>query len=482
MCITPGQLKCSLMVTMWNLLIANALTTIVLLYVSLAGCGKTPDESSVVASCDYYASPSGAGNGLSQTSPFKISNFWSKASPGKTMCLLDGIYIGQDSMIDPWTATAFPSESNSIKGTSSNPITIKALNEGKVLIDGQSMRTPIKLLFNDWFVVEGINARNGNNDPNDNGSVVRVGSNNTIVRRVVAWDAGDTNAPLVGVTGDQNLLEDVAAFGIARKVFDSAQGGDFTTCRRCWGRWEGSHFLGPKHTFTLTYNNYDMTIENSIGAWSGEKMMQSYSLKCTTGDTSLACNQAFTNFDVDQPGGIFSLDRIDPPNPQDARSQILGSIAYLESSDRFQGDALILVGNNTVGALGLFNTVAFIEPGSHSTINTIKLENGQGNYFATGLTSVGGSGMTIANPPWNPSQIAQGQTVAEVGSIFVGVNGANVCKRYKDRVLTKEPLWPWPMDQRIHEAMFQAGRTPFYVTEKIEAMFGPIPSECKSAN
>jgi hypothetical protein len=71
--------------------------------------------------CTYYASPTGNGNGLSQSSPFKIADFWSKASPGKTLCLLDGTYRGSDSMIDP---------PDGLSGTAGNPITVRALNEG----------------------------------------------------------------------------------------------------------------------------------------------------------------------------------------------------------------------------------------------------------------------------------------------------------------------------------------------------------------
>ena len=52
------------------------------------------DVAARAATCDYYASPSGTGNGLSSSSPFKISSFWPVASAGKTLCLLDGTYTG----------------------------------------------------------------------------------------------------------------------------------------------------------------------------------------------------------------------------------------------------------------------------------------------------------------------------------------------------------------------------------------------------
>ena len=31
-------------------------------------------------------------------------------------------------------------------------------------------------------------------------------------------------------------------------------------------------------TYTLAYNNYNMTCENCIGTWSGERMKQTYTL------------------------------------------------------------------------------------------------------------------------------------------------------------------------------------------------------------
>jgi hypothetical protein len=368
------------------------------------------------------------------------------------------------------------------KGTQTAPITIKALNEGKVVIDGQGVRTPIWLYDNDWTIIEGVNARNGSTRLGEGeGAVVRIGASNVIVRRVVAWDSGDTNEGIVSVHFAQNvLLEDVAAFGIGRKVFESSQEGNGTTCRRCWGRWEGSHFIGPKHTYTLAYNNYDMTIENSIGTWSGEKMKQSYALVCDPRDPAPPpdCGKTFNNYEVDQPVGIFSLDNIDGSN-KNANGKILGSIAYVTASDTFKREALIAVG--VVAALEVSNVVAYIQPGSHSGTNTIQLIDGLGNsLIARNITSVGGMGMRISNH-WQTSQLEQGATTSTVGNIFTGSGEATVCKRYKDRVLTNEPLWPWPMDQRIYDAMVQAGRTPFYVTQTIEAIFGPIPSECRSA-
>jgi hypothetical protein len=61
--------------------------------------------------------------------------------------------------------------------------------------------------------------------------------------------------------------------------------------------------------------------------------------------------------------------------------------------------------------------------------------------------------------------------------------------------VTNEPLWPWPMNQRIKDATASAGpykgpcptciggratRRPTDVTADIQALLGPIPSVCRS--
>src|SRR5262245_47422996 len=80
------------------------------------------------ASCTHYASPNGTGSGLSSSQPFKIANFWPLAKAGRTLCLLDGKYTGSASMINP---------PQNLSGTASAPITVRALNDGKVTINGQ---------------------------------------------------------------------------------------------------------------------------------------------------------------------------------------------------------------------------------------------------------------------------------------------------------------------------------------------------------
>src|SRR5262245_40371407 len=109
-----------------------------------AGNGGAP------AVCDFYASPTGSGDGTSPASPFQIQNFWDVVTPGKSLCLLDGTYQGDANMINP------PWE---LSGADGQPITITAQHDGGALLDGEFARTPVALVNNNWFVLDGFSAK-----------------------------------------------------------------------------------------------------------------------------------------------------------------------------------------------------------------------------------------------------------------------------------------------------------------------------------
>jgi hypothetical protein len=445
-----------------RLLIRSTLFTTLVILMTGARAGA--------ASCTHYASPTGTGNGSSASQPFKIANFWSVAQPGDTLCLLDGQYTGSTSMINP---------PQNRSGTASARITVRALNDGKVWINGQGSNIPVRLSHNNYFVIEGINASN---------SVATVvtlsNSNNNMVRRVAAWDAADGNHSVFGIHyGSHNLLEDVAGWGIARKIYESSQNGNYTTIRRAWGRWEGSHVVGPKMTYTLAYNNVNMIVENAIGTWSGERMKQTYVLldyygKPWTGNGA----GTYTNYAVDQPYGIFGVDALTGTD-KNARNKLLGSIAYLRGSDRFPPSQMVFV--TKLDSMELTHTTAYIEPGTHTGKRPFALYNLQSsvgvNLIARNLTSIGGASSYFGSE-WKRSGIAEGGILSAVVNAFTAnTSGANLCYRYHDGVLTTKPLWPWPMNQRIIDATVQSGRAAVDVTATVEKMLGAIPTVCKLA-
>jgi hypothetical protein len=434
-------------------------------------------QAAPTTSCTHYASPTGSGNGLSQSSPFQIVNFWSVAQPGHTLCLLDGTYTGANSMIDP---------TDGLSGTAGNYITVRALNDGGVTLNADNVygRKPIDLKFNHYFIVEGVNAHSSGG-----AGVSVVDTHDVIIRRIVSWDARDGTGADSSSTGgnfhglftwrsNNILFEDVALFGTARKQFEPQQSYNITV-RRMWAEWNQNSIAtfgdSPKMTATLNYNSDHITLENAIGTWN-----TIYSVSC--------CKYA-----------IFGQDANTSWNTWNVNLRLLGSIAYIEKDDATPPSRLAWgnVGSYPYSNMYYTDLVAYAGPGTNSSTITIDLDGVSSSKEATYgtqevpnslvaeyLTSIGGSGPAYVSgdKPWIVNKAQQGATVSDVSSIWDAnkTTGARLCHRYVDGVLTNQPLWPWPMNQRIIDAMTSAGRTPEDITAKMEQLFGTIPAECKS--
>jgi hypothetical protein len=231
-------------------------------------------------------------------------------------------------------------------------------------------------------------------------------------------------------------------------------------------------------TYTLAYNNYNTICENCLGTWSGNRMHQSYTLLGYDGKPWLRKGQLvhYNDYAVDYPHGIFSTDRLDK-SPH-ANTKLLGSIAYQQRTDRFVGQ-LTFFGNFRLDSIELRDVVSYSQP-TRSTL-PFKLHNQSSiipiALMAKNLTGIGPS--STIQSQWQVTTFAQGGNIAAVPNIFTGKGGANVCHRYHDGVLTKQPLWPWPMNQRIKDAMAESGRIVVDVTSTVEEIFGTIPSSCK---
>lgn len=383
----------------------------------------------------YYASPTGGGDGCSQSSPFRIADFWPVAEPGDTLLLLlDGKYTGPDSMINP---------PEGLKGRPDTQITVQALNEGMVEIDGESQRAPMRLRHNDYFVLEGFNAHHSS------GSVVELShSNHCAVRRVCGWDAADDNTNIFGVHhGEHNLVEDCAGWGVARKTFSCSQNGNYTTFRRCWGRWEGCTNVGPKMVMTVSYNSHHTLVENCIGAWDGRKMPESYTVHdhgepFTDWKSSPKVAHHLTGYAVDQPCGIFGTDTVEGPGVR-----LLGCMAYRTADQRIVDYiAHFFIRRNEGSQAYMEHCVAFVEAGA-PPVRPFALTH----VRSAGLTAIGGKENRLeACSVENLVHLERPDSLVEgSGHILRADLGATVFYRYVDGQLTDEPLWPWPMNDRI---------------------------------
>src|SRR3989344_3982188 len=428
--------------------------------------GEFEKGLAATASCTHYASPSGGGNGLSQSSPFQIANFWPVAGPGSTLCLLDGTYTGGSSMITP------PS---GLSGSSGNPITISALNDGGVWINWQNSSIPLRFNNNSWWVVEGVNAYNGTS------AVVEVYSNanNNTFRRIVGWDAGvNLNSVIYQLGGSNNynnVFEDIAGFGNARKIFEVYNNGanGSVTVRRFWGQFSANTWSspgGPKMVISNMYNSRNALYENLIGNWD---------------KTSTSPVEDY---------GLFSGDQINDGGTHCINHRNYGSIGYIKASDN--ADTL----NAYAAAHGWYdqdcldfkNLVMYIQPGSHTGAAPFIGDNYQGGRtyaFLTNVTTISSASPSISGD-WTQSNNSFVSSVGAAPNIWngAGTQGARVCKQYVNGTLTSNPLWPWPMDARIRAAVIASGRNADAifggagnsVTQQMEQIFGAIPAECRT--
>jgi hypothetical protein len=294
--------------------------------------------------------------------------------------------------------------------------------------------------------------------------LIGTGADHNIVRRVCAWDASDnTNNGVWGVhknTG--NLLEDVCGFGSGRKIFSNSQRGDNVTIRRAWGRWERSLYDSPKVTFANGYNSINSTYENVIGTWD---------------------ETAMGGVLPTQPLAILRIGPITSSSVFCQNNKYLGSIAYIRAADKVARLNALVLSDDEGHCLRFQDTVVYADPGTHTNLRAFNLTNDPigDDKVLTNTTVIGGTESKIMNQ-WQVSSRVDAATGA-ASDIWngSGSQGARVCKRYVNGKLTNEPLWPWPMNQRIINAMRQAGKAPVDVTRTMEEMFGPIPSECRGS-
>ena len=82
---------------------------------------------------------------------------------------------------------------------------------------------------------------------------------------------------------------------------------------------------------------------------------------------------------------------------------------------------------------------------------------------------------------WTMPGFREGRTLAEAmggESVYDALPG--LCKRYEGGVLTNQPLWPWPMRQRILEARRASGQPEVDVDAVVESLLGKIPPQCRT--
>src|SRR6266487_4064517 len=423
------------------------------------------------AGSTYYANP---GDSLAS----KVNSL----QPGDTLLLNDGVYYS-------------PLTISGKQGTATAPITIKAVNDGKAIVDGSQITAtytpPVFIGGGSAYIdVEGIVARNApqsNTDPNVNENVIYVygNSNNTLggadhitLRRITAYNAAPGNHHLFMISfGATNVLvEDCAAWGDGRYRFIAYQA-DHVTFRRDWAYWDNITDTNtePRSGFSV-YGATNVTLENVIAINTISKQTDdnyytatwqtSANAPWTTSNTTILGSMFYNNWEgwwVNGDTGVntqfkddyFDIQKLTGTYTTKPQGNGLmwgttngGSITNATFTNNVQGFY------NSHGAPPSLTNTLFLN-------NPPAINNDPGHSYSDfyGNTS-NGTALVATDKQVNPGYDTT--TYGRGAYLFVpnnsplkgaGANGAdigaNIIYEYVDGQLTNTPLWPWPMEDRI---------------------------------
>jgi hypothetical protein len=360
--------------------------------------------------------------------------------------------------------------------------------------------------------LEGFNASHGAPVVIYLGYGATPSSDNNILRRIVAWDADGTQNTAIAehYNASNNLWEDCAFFGMGRNTWQVFVGNN-NTCRRCWARLEGTVSFwgsGPIHAFQPAYSpgaglTGTTTCENCLGTWWAGSMPQSFTAWNPSANPPTPGGD-FTNFTMaSQRTGPF-FEEADAGD--DKHTRILGSLSYIRPGDFISSGSSprLMFGSRRGNRNTLKDVMVFVPNSGYGGYNTsiAGFDLGTANpgatvgNSATNITSIH-SFRDALDRSWSVSGYASGSTIGLVPSPWSATTmGANLCYRYVDGARTTTPLWPWPMDQRIKDALAAAG--PYAgpcvncsggrqsragtadITADIEALLGPMPAACRN--
>ncbi len=457
-------------------------------------------STSLCLATEYYVDPVDGNNGdhgLTQGNAwatFAYAHGGGNPTPlvaGDTLYLMDGTFY---ETLDIDTS-----------GTNGSPISYKALNDGQPIIDGQDSRRAIDITGTnpapiiEWIVVEGIVAQNSNN------TVVRIRwANNIIFRRVSAYNARDSgNYHGFQVSRSTNvLLEDCASSGTGRTHFQAYESTD-VTFRRCWGMWQEHHDISdPSGNVLYLYGTGSSIMENCyssrdpastdndkttgfgmiVNSWndgtaSNNKMYgcishnnnNHFGLQTHSGYLNLLDNEFIHNVFINTRGGfqyragdnilieyltvVDAADLtnfgIDPFNDNSADPECDWRMdGVVRNSNFLRGDKGL---NETTESVTL-DPLLSCDPLTTNVDFTHEYNNYYGIIDPQDFGS--GTGETNIDPEYNIAKYGDGAYLIQP-SVLDGLGesggniGAEVLYRYVDSVLTSDPLWPWPMEDRI---------------------------------
>jgi len=449
---------------------------------------------SLLAPCGGYNSPSSPPD----TSPAiyyigtdgKDSNNGSASSPFGTFSKAVGILRAGDTlfiMSGTYRQSLLVSGKNGVSGS---PITIKAVNDGEVFVDGQNVRIPCEVGDGSSYVtIEGIRCGNSSGDVF---YIHGSGTHHISVRRVTAFNAANNNNHVFSLWKSRHVtLEDVAAYGNGRQSFN-IMGADYTVVRRCFGLWQTYAGNGGPVGFMQIYGSSNCIVENCVGVWRGTSNMegqQGLVIWANTYNRGANHNRIYGNVVMNYPGwayGVSSAQNTITGNNFHHNASIDNGLGFQQTAD----DNLIVESLVVKGATDGFNMntdssylrnyrtynqgfviktarlrhSVFLQDvralgwssaayGFRGVANTYNIYYGYNRDYY--MNAVKGKGEKTLNPGYDPGRFGKGAYLmipaALQGKGEGGADiGAEVLYRYQDGVLTNQPLWPWPMEDRIY--------------------------------
>jgi len=415
----------------------------------------------------YYLSPSGLdGNPGTAAQPWAtFGRAWQSVVPGDTLILQDGVYYTN---IEP-----------PFGGQSGRPITIKAANDGKAVIDGENLRVPI-MLWNyrnaHFFVIEGLIARNGPHSPHPQ-AVVDIETDDNIVRRVSAYNADpDENSMviLLSIPSERNLLEDCVAAGTGRKMINVYQG-TYNVVRRCfayWLGWDGRKSCQdwPQVSNINVYNGSYDTVENcvAVGPVAESSIMVQANAPGVQAIGNKVLGSIAINAGINPDGTLVEWPSTRPQPTACDPYMVYDYINWYDHRVGFKiyGHAQAELRDN------VFRDVFAWHNASHG-FSVSPAATFTGNSLERGTITGNGLGLVLGGGPGTDAVYTELQRMTVTDSIISVVRdtggkaypsynggGARLQHRYIDGVLMDgtngqpaEALWPWPMEDRIRSEM-----------------------------
>lgn len=423
--------------------------------VAALGCGRVafaPQECESTTAQPvevlYYVAPAGGSdaNPGTEAQPWATIAFALANAPADSVIvLLDGVY------------------SEPLAIATSNRI-VRAANDGGAIFDGGLTGLACQIIAAN-VTVEGVHCRRGVPAAFDVQS-----SNNVTVRRVTAHTSPSRSVFRV-LQSTNVLLEDVAAWGPATNTY-FLQDSPFTTVRRCYARWEDSNDVDATG-IALMDGTTDSLVENcvftNVGAPSTTRVlvgmnvysaagvvdrnhfygnvvynMPDWGTVISTQTSRVQGTRLVDNVLLDGSSGLFQrtdedfgIERLTAVN----HAAIAVSVRAHSAEPKEAGFAI--AGYLRDSVIGRAPTALGVEPMYvTSFVHTNNAIFGSATPY-TGVTA--DPTETSAMPDYDVAQYGRGAYLIQPPQ---GI-GAEVLYRYENRVLTNQPLWPFPLEERV---------------------------------